>query len=76
MSKDKPGSMSSTLKAYRTLYDKFDVNKDQQVDLKEICAALGIPAAALAELLPPIEAVMVAKLNERIASGSLEGRDV
>ena len=38
--------------------------------------ALGVPAAAAAELLPVIEAVMVAKLNEQVASGSLEGRDV
>jgi hypothetical protein len=27
-------------------------------------AALGIPALAVAELLPPIEAVMVRKINE------------
>ncbi len=28
--------------------------------------ALGVPGVAVAELLPPIEAVMVAKLNERL----------
>lgn len=38
--------------------------------------ALGVPPAAAAELLPVIEAVMVAKLNERMASGGLEGRNV
>lgn len=29
-------------------------------------AALGMPAKALAELLPPIEAVMVRKINQQI----------
>lgn len=29
-------------------------------------AALGIPAAALAELLPPVEAAMVKALNKRM----------
>lgn len=38
--------------------------------------ALGVPGVVAAELLPPLEAVMVAKLNEQIASGDLEGRDV
>jgi hypothetical protein len=38
--------------------------------------ALGVPAAAAAELLPVIEAVMVSKLNEQMASGGLEGGDV
>ena len=38
--------------------------------------ALGVPPLAMAELLPVIEAVMVAKLNEQIASGRLEGGDV
>ena len=38
--------------------------------------AIGVPSAAAAELLPVIEAVMVMKLNEQIASGGLEGRDV
>jgi len=37
--------------------------------------ALGANAGAVAELLPPIEAVMVAKLNEQIASGDLERGD-
>ena len=32
-------------------------------------AALGIPALAVAELLPPIEAVMVRKINEAMAEG-------
>ena len=31
-----------------------------------IARALGVPGVAVAELLPPIEAVMVAKLNERL----------
>jgi hypothetical protein len=30
--------------------------------------ALGVPALAMAELLPVIEAVMVAKLNEQMAA--------
>lgn len=30
--------------------------------------ALGIPALVLAELLPPLEAVMVRKVNEQIAA--------
>jgi len=38
--------------------------------------ALGIPPLAMAELLPVIEAVMVARLNEQMMSGGLEGRDV
>ncbi len=38
--------------------------------------ALGVPGVAVAELLPAIEAVMAAKLNERIASGDLERGDV
>ncbi|MCR8724127.1 hypothetical protein NUW50_07400 [Frigidibacter sp. SLM-1] len=38
--------------------------------------ALGVPPLVMAELLPIIEAVMVAKLNEQVASGSLERRDV
>ncbi|MGS4947771.1 DUF7697 family protein [Meridianimarinicoccus sp. RP-17] len=37
--------------------------------------ALCVPPLAMAELLPGIEAVMVAKLNEQTSSGSLEGRD-
>ncbi|MEC3860130.1 hypothetical protein VK792_02430 [Mesobacterium sp. TK19101] len=37
--------------------------------------ALGVPPAAMAELLPVIEAVMVAKLNEQMehAHGGKEG---
>ena len=31
--------------------------------------ALGVPAHAIAELLPAIEAVMVRNLNEQIAAG-------
>jgi hypothetical protein len=34
-------------------------------------AALGIPAPAIAELLPAIEAVMVRKVNDRLGSGGL-----
>ena len=30
----------------------------------QLGAALGVPARAMAELLPPIEAVMVRKINE------------
>lgn len=33
--------------------------------------ALGVPAPAIAELLPSIEAVMVRKINEQLASGGL-----
>jgi uncharacterized protein (DUF697 family) len=33
-----------------------------------LAAALGIPPLAVAELLPPIEAVMVRKLNEEARS--------
>ena len=39
-------------------------------------AALGIDPLILAELLPGIEAVMVAKVNDQIASGGLERADV
>jgi hypothetical protein len=38
-------------------------------------AALGIAPRLLAECLPEIEAMMVRRLNERIASGRLEGLD-
>jgi hypothetical protein len=38
-------------------------------------AALGIAPLLLAECLPEIEAVMVQRLNERIASGRFEGLD-
>lgn len=41
-----------------------------------LAAALGIPATAAAELLPVIEAVMVRKMNEQMASGGSQGRDV
>ena len=33
-------------------------------------AALGVPAPAIAELLPAIEAVMVRKINEHISAGN------
>lgn len=38
-------------------------------------AALGVPALAIAELLPAIEGAMVRKVNEEQASGGLEGCD-
>ena len=41
-----------------------------------LARALGIRGLVVAELLPAIEAVMVEKLNERIASGDLERGDV
>jgi len=41
-----------------------------------LAAALGVPTLAVAELLPPIEAVMVKKLNEQMVSGDLEGCDI
>ncbi len=41
-----------------------------------LARALGVPGFVVAELLPAIEAVMVEKLNERIASGDLERCDV
>jgi len=37
--------------------------------------ALGIPAPLLVELLPPIEAVMVRKINEQLA-GRAEARSI
>lgn len=37
--------------------------------------ALGIPALVLAELLPPLEAVMVRRVNEQIASSGVQGSD-
>jgi hypothetical protein len=37
--------------------------------------ALGIPPMAIAEFLPPIEAVMVRRINETLRSGSLQGHD-
>ena len=41
----------------------------------QLGAALGVSPAAVAELLPAIEAVMVRKMNEQISSGGLEGFD-
>jgi hypothetical protein len=38
----------------------------------QIGAALGVSPMAIAELLPPIEAVMVRKINDEISSGSAE----
>ena len=31
--------------------------------------AMGVPALAMAEFLPPLEAVMVRKVNEQMAEG-------
>ena len=36
----------------------------------QLGAALGVSPVAIAELLPPIEAVMVRKINENIQAGS------
>ena len=41
-----------------------------------LARALGVPGVVVAELLPAVEAVMVAKMNERITSGDLERGDV
>jgi len=38
-----------------------------------LAGALGVPGLAAAELLPAIEAVMVLKLNERMAENAGEG---
>ncbi|WP_259400360.1 hypothetical protein [Roseovarius sp. SCSIO 43702] len=38
--------------------------------------ALGVPPLVMAELLPAVEAVMVRKLNEEMASGGSERRDI
>lgn len=38
----------------------------------QLGAALGIAPRAIAELLPPVEAVMVRKINEEMRSGSAE----
>jgi len=38
----------------------------------QLGAALGISPKAIAELLPPIEAVMVRKINEEMRSGSVQ----
>ncbi|MBW7057656.1 hypothetical protein KY389_13345 [Paracoccus bogoriensis] len=37
--------------------------------------ALGVPPLAMAEFLPAIEAVMVRRINEALASGSPQGHD-
>jgi hypothetical protein len=34
----------------------------------QLGAALGVPPMVIAELLPPIEAVMVRKINEQMAT--------
>lgn len=39
----------------------------------QLGAALGLSPLIVAELLPPIEAVIVRKLNEQMGSGGLEG---
>ena len=41
----------------------------------QLGAALGLSPVIVAELLPPIEAVMVRKINEQVVSGGLEGLD-
>lgn len=41
----------------------------------QLGAALGVCPSAIAELLPPIEAVMVRKTNEETGSGGFEGLD-
>ncbi|PWG16180.1 hypothetical protein DFK10_13155 [Salibaculum griseiflavum] len=41
----------------------------------QLGAALGLSPRIIAELLPPIEAVMVRKTNEETRSGGLEGLD-
>ena len=41
----------------------------------QLGAALGVCPSAIAELLPPIEAVMVRKTNEESGSGGFEGLD-
>ena len=41
----------------------------------QLGAALGLSPLIVAELLPPIEAVMVRKSNEQVGSGGLEGLD-
>ena len=42
----------------------------------QLGAALGISPIAIAELLPPIEAVMVRKINEEMHSGRAEGLNI
>ena len=41
----------------------------------QLGAALGLSPLIIAELLPPIEAMMVRKMNAQTGSGSLEGLD-
>jgi hypothetical protein len=41
----------------------------------QLGVALGLSPLVIAELLPPIEAVMVRKLAEQSGSGGLEGFD-
>jgi hypothetical protein len=42
----------------------------------QLGAALGISPVAVAELLPPIEAAMVRKINEEMRSGRAEGLNI
>jgi hypothetical protein len=42
----------------------------------QLGAALSIPLIAIAELLPPIEAVMVRKINEGLRSSGAEGFNI
>lgn len=42
----------------------------------QLGAALGVPALAIAELLPAIEAMMVRKINEGLRSSGAEGLDI
>jgi hypothetical protein len=42
----------------------------------QLGAALGISPIAVAELLPPIEAVMVRKINDEMRSGRAEGLNI
>ncbi|HEV8035600.1 DUF7697 family protein [Yoonia sp.] len=41
----------------------------------QLGVALGLSPLIIAELLPPVEAVMVRKMNAQTGSGSLEGLD-
>ena len=42
----------------------------------QLGTALGLSPLIIGELLPPIEAVMVRKMNAQTGSGSLKGLDV
>ena len=42
----------------------------------QLGAALGISPVTVAELLPPIEAVMVRRINEEMRSGRAEGLNI